>query len=31
VLVADGRARVIRRRETLGDLFALETGADAAP
>jgi diaminopimelate decarboxylase len=26
VLVADGRARVIRRRETVADLLALETG-----
>jgi hypothetical protein len=26
VLVADGRARLIRRRETLDDLLALETG-----
>jgi diaminopimelate decarboxylase len=26
VLVVEGRARVIRRRETLDDLFALETG-----
>ncbi|MBA2476907.1 MAG: diaminopimelate decarboxylase [Actinobacteria bacterium] len=30
VLVADGAARVIRRRETLDDLLALEVGADAS-
>jgi diaminopimelate decarboxylase len=26
VLVADGRVRLIRRRETLDDVLALETG-----
>jgi diaminopimelate decarboxylase len=31
VLVEDGRARLIRRRETLDDLLALETDGGAAP
>jgi diaminopimelate decarboxylase len=31
VLVAGGRARVIRRRETVDDLLALETEGEAAP
>ena len=31
LLVADGHARLIRRRETLDDLLALETDSDAAP